>query len=299
MSYTQQSLGFLAIALVFAGAEYLWRMRSGRGYDLASLGGNIGMIIGLAVSKALTGGIAVAGLMAAYHLAPMQFSLDDWRTWAAGFLVLEFFYYWQHRFSHTIRWIWTSHSVHHSATEFTLPAAFRLSWTGIFSGAWLVLTPMALIGFHPILITVLLVVNLRLQYFLHTESVRKLGPLEWVFNTPSHHRVHHGTNPEYIDKNFGGILIVFDRLFGTFAEECNDKPVIYGLTKPLNSNNPFIIAFHEWGNMFCDIRQARSMRQRLRALFGRPSDLTPANPARQAPVALLAPAKPQAARVGP
>jgi len=268
------TFGFLAVIALFAFAEYTWRRKSGRGYDLGSLGGNLGIMVGVAISKALTGGVVTAALFAMYSQSPIQWAIDDWRTWAIGFFVYEFFYYWQHRFSHTIRWLWTSHAVHHSANEFTLPAAFRLGWTSTISGAWVAILPMALIGFHPLVVATLTVVNLRYQYFLHTEAVGKLGPLERVFNTPSHHRVHHGSNPEYLDTNFGGVLIVFDRLFGTFVEEKADNPVEYGLTKMLTSNNPIVVAFHEWGNLWRDLSRVRSRRGLIRVLFGRPSDLS-------------------------
>lgn len=261
---------FGLVVLLFAVVEWAWRRHSGRGYDLGSLGGNLGVMAGQLVSTILTGGVITAALFAVYSFAPFQWALDDWRTWVVGFFVLEFFYYWEHRFSHTIRWFWTSHAVHHSANEFTLPAAFRLGWTSTISGAWVILLPMALMGFHPVVIGALLTFNLRYQYFLHTEVVGKLGPLEWIFNTPSHHRVHHGSNAEYLDTNFGGVLILFDRLFGTFVEERKDVPVKYGLTTPVASNNPFVIAFHEWGNLLRDLRSRRTLRGWWRALFGRP-----------------------------
>lgn len=269
----QPPLTFVLVVLLFALGEFAWRRRSGRSYDLGSLGANLGVMVGQFISKLLTGGVVVATMFAVFSLAPMEWAMDDWRSWVVGFFVLEFFYYWQHRFSHTIRWLWTSHAVHHSPNEFTLPAAFRLGWTSTVSGAWVVLLPMALMGFHPLLIAALMATNLRYQYFLHTEAVGKLGPLEWVFNTPSHHRVHHGSNPDYLDTNFGGVLIVFDRLFGTFAQERENEPVRYGLTKPVTSNNPFVIAFHEWGNLWRDLQRVRSARGVWRVLFGRPSDL--------------------------
>jgi sterol desaturase/sphingolipid hydroxylase (fatty acid hydroxylase superfamily) len=284
MFETEFTPAFGLVVLLFAVIEMVWRRRAGRGYDFGSLGGNLGVMLGRGVTSLLTGGIIATVQFAVFALAPFQWSIDDWRTWVVGFFVLEFFYYWQHRFSHTIRWLWTSHAVHHSANEFTLPAAFRLGWTAAISGGWVVLLPMALIGFHPLVIGALLVVNLRYQYFLHTEAVGKLGPLEWVFNTPSHHRVHHGSNPEYLDTNFGGVLIVFDRLFGTFVEEREDTPVVYGLTKPVTSNNPFVIAFHEWGNLWNDLKRARTPAQVLTAMFGRPGDL-PQIPVRPAMVA--------------
>lgn len=274
MPNPETNLAFLLVALAFAFAEFVWRRKKGLGYDFGSLGGNIGIMYGNALSRALTGFIIVAGLFVAYDFAPMVWEPDDWRTWVVGFFVLEFCYYWQHRFSHTIRWAWASHAVHHSTNEFTLPAAFRLSWFSTFSFAWLALMPMALLGFHPLFITGMLMANLRFQYFLHTEACGKLGPLEWVFNTPSHHRVHHGSNEAYLDKNYGGVLIIFDRLFGTFEEERDDLPVVYGLTKKLESNNPFVIVFYEWRAMFRDALNARGFKQTWTALFGRPSDMT-------------------------
>ena len=278
MPTDQPPVAFVLVVILFALAEFAWRRRSGRGYDLGSLGANLGVMAGQLVSRLVTGGVVTAAMIAVFRLAPVQWAMDDWRTWAIGFFVLEFFYYWQHRFSHTIRWLWTAHAVHHSPNEFTLPAAFRLGWTGTISGAWVVLLPMALMGFHPAVIATLLAINLRYQYFLHTEAVGKLGPLEWVFNTPSHHRVHHGSNAEYLDTNFGGVLIVFDRLFGTFAEEREDKPVRYGLTRPVTSNNPFVIAFHEWANLWRDLKHVRSPRGAWRVVFGRPSDLETGQP---------------------
>lgn len=289
MFETKFTPAFALVVLLFAVIELVWRRRSGRGYDFGSLGGNFGVMLGRGVTSLLNGGIIAAVQFAVYSLAPIQWAIDDWRTWVVGFVVLEFFYYWEHRFSHTIRWLWTAHAVHHSANEFTLPAAFRLGWTAAISGGWVVLLPMALMGFHPLVIGTLLVVNLRYQYFLHTEAVGKLGPLEWVFNTPSHHRVHHGSNPEYLDTNFGGVLIVFDRLFGTFVEERDDEPVRYGLTKPVTSNNPFVIAFHEWANLWRDLKEVRSFRSGWRALFGRPGEIATSpsvNAAHQVPASV-------------
>ena len=267
------SLPFLLVAVLCAVAEYIWRRRTGRGYDMSALGGHLGIMAGLIFARALTGLVLTTVLFAGYSLAPVQLPMDDWRTWVLGFFGVEFFYYWQHRFSHTIRWAWASHSVHHSSNQFTLPAAFRLSWMSVFSLAWLALVPLSLMGFHPLMIAILMGLNLNYQYFLHTEAVGKLGPLEWVFNTPSHHRAHHGSNDEYLDTNYGGVLIIFDRLFGTFAEERSETPVVYGLTKRVTSNNPFVITFHEWRNIMRDASRARDLKGLARALFGRPSDI--------------------------
>ncbi|MFN3229568.1 MAG: sterol desaturase family protein, partial [Asticcacaulis sp.] len=271
------SILFVIAVIVLSALEYVWRVRSGRGYDLRALGGTVGTMVGQILSKGLTNGVIAVAMLSIYALAPFQWAMDDWKTWIAGFFVLEFFYYWQHRFSHTVRWFWASHAVHHSPNELTLPAAMRLSWTSGISGLWVFFIPMTVLGFHPVLVATLQVINLQYQYFLHTDAVGKLGPLEWIFNTPSHHRVHHGSNPEYLDKNFGGVLVIFDRLFGTFQAELDDAPVVYGLTKPLHSNNPFVIVFHEWGNLIRDARKATSIRGVLQTLFGSPGD-TPFSP---------------------
>ncbi len=273
MDFELLSLPFLAVVALFATVEMIWRKRAGRNYDFRALGGTVGIAIGGILTKGLTGAIVGAGLFAAYNITPVRFPMDDWRIWAAAFLVVEFFYYWQHRLHHTVRWFWATHAVHHSPNEMTLPAAMRLGWTSAVSGSWLFIVPPALLGFHPLMVGTLIVANLHFQYFLHTEAIGKLGPLEWIFNTPSHHRVHHGSNPQYLDKNFGGVLIIFDRLFGSFAEE--KEPAIFGLTQPLRSNNPFRIAFHEWGNLISDVRKARSAREVIRALFGKPGSVKP------------------------
>jgi sterol desaturase/sphingolipid hydroxylase (fatty acid hydroxylase superfamily) len=195
------------------------------------------------------------------------------RAWSVLllFLGLEFFYYWYHRFSHEIRWLWATHAVHHSANFFNLSTTFRLGWTGSLTGHFLFFLPLCWLGFSPTAIAITLGINLLYQFWLHTELIPKLGWIEWIFNTPSHHRVHHASNPEYIDRNYGGVLIIFDRLFGTFTEECGDRPPVYGLTHPLRSNNPVKIALHEWCRLFQDLKVAQSWGDRCRMIIGRPT----------------------------
>lgn len=270
MQSPQTYLVFLSVVALVALVEFIWRRRSGRGYDLGALGGTLGVFVGQVFAQGLTVIVVAAALSAAFAIAPIQWPMDHWFTWVALFFGVEFVYYWQHRFSHTIRWFWATHAVHHSPNEFTLPAAMRLGWTGGVTGNWVYYIALALIGFHPAAISMLLLINLRYQFFLHTEAVGKLGPLEWVLNTPSHHRVHHGSNPEYLDKNYGGVLIIFDRLFGTFQAERVDAPVVYGLTTPVTSNNPFVIALHEWVAIGGELKRAQSVREAGHILFARP-----------------------------
>jgi sterol desaturase/sphingolipid hydroxylase (fatty acid hydroxylase superfamily) len=184
------------------------------------------------------------------------------------FIGQEFCYYWFHRCSHNVRWLWASHAVHHSPNELNLSAAYRFGWTGRLAGGTLFFIPLIWLGFPPGAVYATLALNLLYQFWLHTTWIPKLGPLEYVLNTPSHHRVHHAVNPEYLDRNFGGILIVFDRLFGTFAAERADMPCRYGLVAPLYCYNPIRIAFHEWIALGRDLRRAHAWRCCWQALLG-------------------------------
>ena len=196
--------------------------------------------------------------------------LDGFVSFALLFLGQEFCYYWYHRAAHRVRWFWATHAVHHSPNEFNLGIAYRFGWTGKIAGNALFFVPMIWLGFAPKAVFAALALNLLYQFWLHAEWVPKLGWLEYVLNTPSHHRVHHASNTDYIDANYGGVLIVFDRLFGTFVAERPDLPCRYGLVKPLISNNPIRIAFHEWVNLLDDLRGARSWREAIGYLFGPP-----------------------------
>jgi sterol desaturase/sphingolipid hydroxylase (fatty acid hydroxylase superfamily) len=164
--------------------------------------------------------------------------MDRWWSWVLLFLGEEFCYYWMHRADHRIRWMWATHAVHHSSNQFVLANAYRLGWTTQISGTALFMAPLVLVGFSPAMVLSALAANLLYQFWIHTELIGRLGPLEWVLNTPRHHRVHHSRNAAYLDRNFGGVLIVFDRLLGTFAEERADLPCRYGLVQPLTTNNP-------------------------------------------------------------
>jgi sterol desaturase/sphingolipid hydroxylase (fatty acid hydroxylase superfamily) len=189
----------------------------------------------------------------------------------ALFVGQEFVYYWFHRCSHRWRFWWANHAVHHSTNELNLSAAFRFGWVGRLMGSTLFFVPLIWLGFAPRAVFVTLNLNLLYQFFIHATWVPRLGPLEWVLNTPSHHRVHHAANPEYRDKNFGGVLIVFDRLFGTFAAERPDVPIRYGLVVPLRSYNPLWIAFHEFVGLGQDLWQAHGWRGRWRAVATMPA----------------------------
>lgn len=168
---------------------------------------------------------------------------NTWLTWVLLFLGVDFFYYWFHRMSHEINALWAAHIVHHQSEDYNLSVALRQSWfQGWFS--WAFYLPLAVAGFDPIMFAAVNSFNTLYQFWIHTTTIKTLGPLEWIFNTPSHHRVHHGSNPKYIDKNHAGSLIIWDRLFGTFQKE--EEPVVYGITTPLNSWNPVWANLHYW-----------------------------------------------------
>lgn len=172
----------------------------------------------------------------------------------------EFFYYWYHRGAHRVRWFWCHHSVHHSPNELNLSAAFRVGLIGKLVGTAVFFVPLIWIGFAPRVVAATLALNLLYQFWIHATWIPKLGWMEHVFNTPSSHRVHHAANLEYLDANFGGVLIIFDRLFGTYMKECDNIPCRYGLVQPQTSYNPLRVEFDEWVSLFKDLMGARSVR---------------------------------------
>jgi len=204
----------------------------------------------------------------AHRLA--TFRMDSAAAWLGLYLLVEFLYYWHHRLTHRVRWFWASHSVHHSPNELMLASALRLGWTGRLGGAAAFFTPLAWLGFPPQAVFGLVAAGLFWQFWLHADWMPRFGPLEWVLNTPTHHRVHHASNPEYLDCNYGSSLIVFDRLFGTFVALRDDIEIRYGLTNPVLSHNPVRIAFNEWLALARDVRAARGARARMRLIFGPP-----------------------------
>jgi sterol desaturase/sphingolipid hydroxylase (fatty acid hydroxylase superfamily) len=179
---------------------------------------------------------------------------------AGAVLAWDFIYYWNHRFMHESRYMWAIHVVHHSSEHYNLSTALRQPVADAF-GTFLPYSALCLFGFRPELIASARGINLLYQYWIHTDAIRRLGPFERVLNTPSHHRVHHGSNPQYLDRNHGSILIVWDRLFGTFEPE--GEPVVYGLTKNIDTFDPARIATHEHADMLRDVAGSSTWRERL------------------------------------
>lgn len=184
-----------------------------------------------------------------YKFRIFNLNAGNWWYWMLLFFADDFSYYWFHRTSHNVNWFWASHVVHHSSQHYNLAAALRQTWTGNLTGSFLFWAWMPLVGFHPIWILFMQQISLIYQFWIHTETVRKLAkPLEFILNTPSHHRVHHGCDLKYLDKNHAGILIIWDRIFGTFQRE-EERPR-YGLTKNINSFNPVTVALETWCELF-------------------------------------------------
>jgi len=228
-----------------------------KGYERRDTWASLSMGLGNVVVAALTKGAAVALFFAAYQLRCFEIGTGA-AAWVLLIVAEDFCYYWFHRFHHEVRFFWAAHVNHHSSRYFNLSTALRQSWTTPLTGPifWV---PLALLGFHPFMILTAQAVSLIYQFWIHTELIGRLGPLEWVLNTPSHHRVHHGANVEYLDRNYAGVLIVWDRLFGSFEPE--RAAVDYGLTKNIRTFDPIQIAFHEWRAMFRDALHARSWRE--------------------------------------
>lgn len=248
-----------------------WALSRRGGFDWRALGVSaLDQMIRLALSIFVAWSLFKPLVEWSYAHRFFTLDIDSWTMVGLLFISQEFCYYWYHRAAHRVRWFWANHVVHHSPNDLNLGAAYRIGLMGKIAGTTPFFIPMTLLGFHPKAVFATLTLNLLYQFWLHTTWIPKLGLLEWVFNTPSAHRVHHAGNIEYLDANYGGVLILFDRLFGTYKAERADLPCRYGLVKPLQGHNLLRIEFHEWRALLADLRQARSLRAVLGALFAPP-----------------------------
>src|SRR5215469_2223269 len=258
----------VAIAAESALARAGWIRARYRARDtLASLamsGGNV-------VMNLLMAGVVYAGLALAWRVRLFSISPSSAWAWVAIIFLDDFIYYWFHRVSHECRLWWAAHVNHHSSQEYNLSTAVRQSWSSLFVGTWMPWIPLALLGFPPAMILAQQGFNLFYQFWIHTEAVHRMPRLfEYLFNTPSNHRVHHAVNPRYLDRNYAGVLMIWDRLFGTFAAERDDDRPRFGIVKNIATFNPLWIAFHEWLAMARDLIQAHSLREALALVFGPP-----------------------------
>jgi sterol desaturase/sphingolipid hydroxylase (fatty acid hydroxylase superfamily) len=262
----------LFVALLLLERARLLRLRQAgraglRGYFRPDTWASLAMGIGNVAISAAIGGSVFGGYLWLYEHRLFEIGTGA-AAWAMLFFAEDFTYYWWHRASHEVRLLWAAHENHHSSEYFNYSTALRQSYTTPFTVP-LFYWVLPLLGFHPAMLLTQISVSLIYQFWIHTELVGRLPRgFEWAFNTPSHHRVHHGANVEYLDRNHGGILIVWDRLFGTFEPE--RAPVVYGLTRNIHSFQPLRIAFHEWAALLRDALRPAALRTRLAYAFAPP-----------------------------
>jgi len=220
-------------------------------------------------------GFAIKGATLGLHIFLYQFRVFDlanivplWAMWLMTFILIDFVFYIYHRFSHRVRFLWAIHMSHHSSEEMNFAVSMRQAWLGPVSKIpFFIVLP--ILGLDPTIIAVAGVISTLWGVVGHTQIVGKLGPLEWILNTPSHHRVHHGANAEYIDKNYGNLLIIWDRMFGTFEPE--KAKVKYGLVNNVNTFNPVKITFMGWQSMMSDFKKAKNYKEVFSTIFGPPN----------------------------
>ena len=251
------SITFLEIIVdLFSGKTRRWK----------DTGANI-IIFSLSqlLEKTSFGSIGLLCLLPFNYLTPFEISMTS-STWVLSILFADFSYYWMHRFEHEYRILWAYHSVHHSSEDYNLTVAMRLSLIeGLFE--WIFLIPMILVGFNPFQTIISLLLIAQYQSWIHTERILRLSWLDEILNTPSVHRVHHGSNEKYLDKNYGGLLIIWDKMFGTFQRE--EEQVVYGLTKNINTNNPITINFIEYRQIWKDLQKCKTWKDKWKIIFGK------------------------------
>ncbi|MEP5936927.1 MAG: sterol desaturase family protein [Erythrobacter sp.] len=245
--------GFVLLVLI----EMIWAKRRRQdAYEpkdtLVSLSFGLGSTIA---------GLLFGGAFFALLLTVWEYRLFDvgwvWWAWPVAFVLDDLKYYWVHRAGHRIRWMWAAHVNHHSSQHYNLSTALRQTWTGAFTFGILFGLPLVLLGFHPVLLVICGGFNLIYQFWIHTEAIDKMPRwFEAIMNTPSHHRVHHATNPRYLDRNYAGVFIIWDKMFGTFEPETSEEKIRYGIVKQLGSFNLLWAVFHEWIGMIQDIWRA-------------------------------------------
>lgn len=243
--------------------------RAKANYEAKDTAASLLMGLGSTAAGLLTGGAAAAAAILVYQHRLFDIPMTAIWAWVVIFLAEDLTYYWFHRLSHERRFWWAAHVNHHSSQHYNLSTALRQTWTGGVAGTWALWLPLAFLGFPPAMIAIQKGISLVYQFWIHTETIGRMPRwFEAVFNTPSHHRVHHARNPRYLDRNYAGILIVWDKLFGTFQPELDEEECRYGIVKNLGDFNLLRVAFHEWAAMGMDV--LRHPRHALGYLFGPP-----------------------------
>jgi len=265
---------FIGMILLEIVLSYFHDKENFYGKDLAA---SVSMGVGAGLLSLITKAVSLAAFYAVFELfKPIRLELLGyetlgwaWYTWFICQFFDDFNYYWHHRFSHTVRVLWAAHIVHHSSHHFNLGSAVRNGWVTLFyKPFWWLWMPM--VGFEPIMIAICLGIQAIYQFNLHTKFVPKLGFLEKFMNTPTQHQVHHSANYAYLDKNHGGFLNIFDRMFGTYKELDEEIEPQFGVLKPPNSFNPLIIVSHEFRNIWEDVKNAKNPKEVFMYIFGPP-----------------------------
>lgn len=253
---------FIAAILI----EFIWIRISGKGgrYETRDAVTSLVMGAGNVASGIAMGFIAWAFFMVLWEMTPLDLG-NSWWIVLLCFVLDDLRYYWVHRFGHRIRWVWASHVNHHSSQHYNLTTALRQTWTYTFTFMMVVRAPLILLGFHPAMVLFCGGLNLIYQFWIHTEAIGRMPRwFEAIMNTPSHHRAHHGRNPRYLDCNYAGVFIIWDKMFDTFVPEQEDEKVDYGLVHNLGTFNPLRVAFHEWVGIFQDMSQrGLTLRERI------------------------------------
>ncbi len=256
------------VLLVIVEMVWVWR-RAPEKYEAKDTLTSLAMGLGSTVAGLLTGGMVLALALWLYDHRVMTLGWAWW-VWIVCFVLDDLGYYWAHRTGHRVRWFWASHVNHHSSQHYNLSTALRQTWTGFFAASFLFRVPLALVGFHPAMLAIVGGFNLIYQFWIHTEAIGRFPRwIEAVMNTPSHHRVHHATNPVYLDRNYAGTFIVWDKAFGTFQPQLDGERIRYGIVKQLGSFNLVWTAFHEWIGIARDLRTA-PWRHKLSYLWREP-----------------------------
>lgn len=258
------------VLLVLLELIYGWRSHKVRfeGQDTAT---SLIMGLGSTVSGALTAGLLYTAIIWLWDNARLLDVGTSLPVFGAAFILDDLRYYWVHRCGHRVRWMWAAHVIHHSSQHYNLSTALRQTWTGQFTPGVLFAVPLVIIGFHPAIIAFCTGLNLIYQFWIHTEAIDKMPRwFEAIMNTPSHHRVHHAKNPAYLDANYAGVFIIWDKIFGTFVPESDAEKCVYGLVSDLGTFNPLKVAFHEWEGIFRDIGSAKTWQHRLLFLVAPP-----------------------------
>ena len=270
LTYQQVYLIGLPIVIVFILIEVLFSSLNNknlyrRNDTLCTIGLLTGNILMVFLVKGIT--LAIHIYLYQYRIIDLSSLIPIWMMWILAFVLIDLVFYFYHRVSHRSRFLWAVHMSHHSSEEMNFAVSFRQAWLGPISKIpFFIFLP--IVGIDPTIIAIAGVISTLWGVVGHTQIIKNLGPFEYIFNTPSHHRVHHGSNKQYLDKNYGNLLIVWDRMFGTFEPE--KESVKYGLVKNVKTFNPIKITFMEWSNILKDIKNSNNIKESLYLFFGPP-----------------------------